>query len=106
LGTCPSLAGTPKEVALLLLKGNAHHTIFIKGKEGSQDNTALRFEYPTWVEAASVQTPVIDLTKIRRIEAYGKQSENATHDLPTVLAQIPPNTEILHITGDTPNNAE
>ncbi|KAL2021849.1 hypothetical protein VTK56DRAFT_6623 [Thermocarpiscus australiensis] len=75
---------------------------------------ALRFESPLWFHAASASegadefqsTPVIDLTKVKGINAHDQPRKDATHDLDTVLAQINPKTEILHIAGDTPSNDE
>ncbi|KAK4104435.1 hypothetical protein N658DRAFT_418830 [Parathielavia hyrcaniae] len=51
------------------------------------------------------RTPVIDLTQIKGRDSKD-ESVNATNLLKAVVDEVDPHTEILHIVGDTPTNAE
>ncbi|KAK4232928.1 hypothetical protein C8A03DRAFT_19892 [Achaetomium macrosporum] len=44
------------------------------------------------------------MTEIKGLDSGGKEREDAAEDLHTVMANVDPNTEILHITGDSPTD--
>ncbi len=74
---------------------------------------ALSFESPLWLAIASgceshrdLKTPVIDLTEIQGLDSGGRQREDAAATLEAVMAAVAPDTEVLHITGDTPTNEQ
>lgn len=80
-------------------------------EQGQVPDSALTFERPLWLEAATGSkcpepAPVIDLSKTCRTNAFDQERNGATEDLHDILASIDPGTEVLEVTEDTPSDDE
>lgn len=115
-------ASSPPDATRMHIRANAHATTVDPPRpstmtEGQADpalaglEPALSFESPVWLAVASgcespgsVKSPVIDLTEIKGPGSEGTYREEGTATLEAVMAAVAPDTEVLHIEGDTPSN--